>query len=66
MGIGQKAMLFSYKVLAQAGYDILKNPDCAGSSEKGVPAKVYGALCIADGAKERISVKESIVILFVT
>lgn len=26
MEIGQKAMLFSYKVLAQAGYDLIKNP----------------------------------------
>lgn len=26
MSIGQKAMLFSYKALAQAGYDLLKNP----------------------------------------
>ena len=26
MGIGQKAMLYSYQVLAQAGYDLLKDP----------------------------------------
>ena len=26
MGIGQKAMLYSYKILAQAGYDMVKNP----------------------------------------
>ena len=34
MGIGQKAMLFSYKVLAQAGYDILKNPDALEAVKK--------------------------------
>ncbi|MCI8609282.1 MAG: amidohydrolase [Firmicutes bacterium] len=27
MGIGQKAMLYSYKVLAQAGYDLIQNPE---------------------------------------
>lgn len=26
MGIGQKAMLYSYKILAQAGYDMVKDP----------------------------------------
>ena len=27
MGIGQKAMLFSYKALAQAGYDLIKDAE---------------------------------------
>lgn len=34
MSIGQKAMLFSYKVLAQAGYDLLKNPQSLAAVRK--------------------------------
>lgn len=34
MGIGQRAMLYSYKVLAQAGYDLIKNPQAIAIVQK--------------------------------